>query len=327
MNKLERRILGGMVFGVLIYAAIGFFSDLRQLATDLTTFPILVFIGALGLTLVNYGLRFLKWHYYLRLLGLLVPWGLSLNIFLAGLVMSITPGKVGEVLKSLLLRQAQGVPVARTAPVVFAERLTDLLGLFVIAGLGVITFGFGRLVFLISLIVVVGSILFLQQPRLVKIFLDLVEGVPGVGKLRPKLDEAYGAVQHLLTLKALALTTVLSVLAWSMEALAFYWILTALDATEPTIYVAFFIYSMATILGAVSFLPGGLGLTEGSMIAVLMAMGLFARASTAAAATYLIRFATLWFGVLLGLLAWIIFRRRSPALESGNPSQAADDKG
>ncbi|MFU8805182.1 MAG: lysylphosphatidylglycerol synthase transmembrane domain-containing protein [Bradymonadaceae bacterium] len=310
MNKLERRILAGMLFGVLIYAAIGFWTDAQRLAEDLTSFPILVFLGALALTLINYGLRFIKWHYYLRLLGIVVPVGLSLNIFLAGLVMSITPGKLGEVLKSVLLRQARGIPVAKTAPVVFAERLTDLLGLFVIAGVGVITFGFGRVVFVISLVVVIATIVFLQQPRLVNLFLDLLEKLPLAGKLRPKLDEAYGSVQHLLSLKALTWTTLLSVLAWSMEALAFYWILLALDATDPTVYLAFFIYAMATILGAVSFLPGGLGVTEGSMIAVLLAMGLFATTSTAAAATYLIRFSTLWFGVVVGLVAWIVFRRR-----------------
>jgi glycosyltransferase 2 family protein len=322
MNKLERRIIAGTVLGVIVYGAIGFFADARQLAEDLTTFPLWVFAGALGLTLINYGLRFLKWQYYLHRLGLSVPAWMSLNIFLAGLVMSITPGKVGEVLKSVLLRQARGIPIARTAPVVFAERLTDLLGLFVIAAMGVITFGFGQVVFAISLVVVLATILFLQQPALVEHFLNLWQRLPVIGKLRPKLEEAYGAVGPLLTLQALVATTMLSVVAWSMEALAFYSILVALEATEPTVYVAFFIYSMATILGAVSFLPGGLGLTEGSMMALLLKMGLFTQAATAAAATYLIRFATLWFGVLLGLVAWLLFRRHGWPSEQ---SPRADD--
>ncbi|MBA2661475.1 MAG: flippase-like domain-containing protein [Bradymonadaceae bacterium] len=308
MNKLERRILWGVILGVIIYAAIGLLTDARSLAAELLDFPLRTFAGALGLTLVNYALRFLKWHYYLRRLGHRVEWLHSLNVFLAGLVMSVTPGKVGEVLKSLLLRDSRGIPAAQTAPIVIAERLTDLLGLFVIAGVGIISFDFGRPVFVASLIVVAASILFLQQPRLVTGLLDLWQRFPVVGSMRPKLDEAYASMRRLLTLPVLAWTTLLSVLAWSMEALAFYWILVTLGASETTLYLAFFIYAITTILGAVSFLPGGLGVTEGSMIGVLLLSGVFAAQSTAAAATYLIRFATLWFGVLVGFVALIVFR-------------------
>lgn len=308
MNKLETRIVWGVILGIVVYAAIGLLTDARDLAARLLEFPLSVFAAALGLTLVNYGLRFAKWHYYLGRLGVEVRWTSSLNVFLAGLVMSVTPGKVGEVLKSFLLRQSHGVAAARTAPVVVAERLTDLLGLFVIAGIGIVTFDFGRPVFVASLVVVATAIAFLQQPTLVHALLARSDGLPVVGKLRPKLEEAYDSMQRLLSLPVLTVTTVLSVLAWSMEALAFYWILHALGASEATLFVAFFIYSITTILGAVSFLPGGLGVTEGSMIGALLLMGVVASETTAAAATYLIRFATLWFGVLLGLGALIVFR-------------------
>ena len=159
--EMEKRILWGVILGVVVYAILGLVTDAREVASVLIEFPYLVFLGALGLTVVNYSVRFAKWHYYLRLLGLKVPVGLSLNVFLAGLVMSVTPGKLGEVLKSLLLREAQQIPAARTAPIVIAERLTDLLGLFVIAALGVGTFAFGRWAFAISVVVVVSAIIVL----------------------------------------------------------------------------------------------------------------------------------------------------------------------
>ena len=56
----------------------------------------------------------------------------SLLIFLTGFVLTITPGKVGEVFKSAVLARTHGVPVARTAPVVVAERLTDAIGVIVL---------------------------------------------------------------------------------------------------------------------------------------------------------------------------------------------------
>ncbi len=318
MNTLERRILWGMILGIVIYALIGLLTDARALAAELLHFPLMTFLGALALTLVNYGLRFVKWHYYLKHLGFQIAPLHSLNVFLAGLAMSVTPGKVGEVLKSLLLRESHQIPAAQTAPIVVAERLTDLLGLFVIAAFGIANFEFGRPVFIASLVVVVAAILVLQRPRLVHNLLNLVERLPVIGGLRPKFDEAYTAMQKLLTLPVLTWSTLLSVLAWSMEALAFYWILSTLGASDMTLYLAFFIYAITTILGAVSFLPGGLGVTEGSMIGVLLLLGNFSARSTAAAATYLIRFATLWFGVILGFIALVIFRFRTRNLQTIN---------
>ena len=213
---MEKRILWGVILGVVVYAILGLVTDAREVASVLLDFPYLVFLGALGLTVVNYSVRFAKWHYYLRLLGLQVAWPLSLNVFLAGLVMSVTPGKLGEVLKSLLLREAQQIPAARTAPIVIAERLTDLLGLFVIASLGVGTFTFGRWAFVVSLIVVVTAIIILNQPRLIAWMLRIIAGLPVVGKLHDKLEEAYESMRQLVGWKALTVTTLMSVISWSM---------------------------------------------------------------------------------------------------------------
>lgn len=63
--------------------------------------------------------------------------------------------------------------------------------------------------------------------------------------------------------------------------------------------------SFSTVIGAISTLPGGLGAAEASiagMLILLLSLG----TGTAAAATLLIRFATLWFGVGLGVLVWIV---------------------
>jgi uncharacterized protein (TIRG00374 family) len=309
---LEKRIVWGVVLGALIYAGIALFSDARDLIELLVQFPVRVIALALGLSLVNYALRFVKWHAYLRKLGFRIPVTSSLNIFLAGMVMSVTPGKVGEVLKSLLLKERHGLPVATTAPVVFAERITDLLGLFVIAGVGIMTFDYGRLAFAISLAMVLALIVVLNRPALVAKLLDWSERLPLVGGLRAKFEEAYRSTRALLDWRLLSWTTLISVIGWSMEALAFWLILDALGAQHATLELAAFVFSMTTILGAVSFLPGGLGVTEGSMIGVLLVLGVFAAESSAAAATYLIRFTTLWFGVLVGFVALMWFRTRAP---------------
>lgn len=309
MDKLTRRILAGVVLGVVVYAALGVMTDARELLEHVRTFPVGVFVGALGLTLVNYALRFAKWHLYVRRLELDVPLGESCNVFVAGMAMAVTPGKVGEVLKSFLLRESRGIPAATTAPIVVAERMTDLLGMVLIAAVGVVTFDYGQTVLGVTLLLLVVGIVVLNQRELVLSWLERSEDLPLVGRFRPKLEEAYRSMHTLVDWPIFAGTTLLSALAWSMEGVALYWILMALGAEGVNLYAAFFVYAISTIAGAISFLPGGLGVTEGGMIVLLKdVFGYFQNASPATLATYLIRFATLWFGVILGLFALGRFR-------------------
>ena len=74
--------------------------------------------------------------------------------------------------------------------------------------------------------------------------------------------------------------------------------------------LAVVIYAGTTIAGALSFLPGGLGVTEGAMtLALVEGAAHFDRAS-AVAATLLTRLATLWFAVVLGIGFLALARRR-----------------
>lgn len=309
MQGLIQKTLVGAVIAALIYAAFAIWADASAVLNSVTNLSPSVFIGALALTLVNYAIRFGKWSLMLHQLQIDVPPKLSLVTFLAGMSMSITPGKLGEVLKSALLRQSLDLPVARTAPVVFAERLTDLLGLVIIAAAGIATFDYGRIPLAITAASLLALVVVLQKPALVHRLLGLCSIHPSLEGLRMKLDETYEATRTLLAWPALATTTALSVLSWGMEAAAFFWIVSGLGG-ESSFLMASFVYAMTTILGAVSFLPGGLGVTEGSMIGVLRLLGVFKDLAPATASTYLIRLATLWFGVALGFIALGIYRTR-----------------
>src|SRR5262245_21563385 len=107
------------------------------MGTSLARFEWLAFAAALGLSCVNYWLRFQKWQYYLRRLGISgIPALDSLLVFLSGFVLTVTPGKLGEVFKSVVLAKTHGVPVARTAPIVIADRLIDVIGIVLLILLG-----------------------------------------------------------------------------------------------------------------------------------------------------------------------------------------------
>jgi uncharacterized protein (TIRG00374 family) len=256
-------------------------------------------------------LRYFKWELYLRVLGIRIPLLDSFTIFISGFSLTVTPGKVGEVLKAYLLREAHGVPMARTAPTVVAERLTDLIALALLALGGVGALGGGERVAYVALGLVALALLIVASEKLSHFAIDLVGAVPLVGKLAPKLREFYGATKILLAPGPLVLATLLSLAAWLAECLAFWLVLRGFPGATASLKLCTFIYATMTIAGALSFLPGGLGVQEIGMVKLLVAQARNVTEATAAAATFVTRVCTLWFAVLLGALGLVIVQRRA----------------
>jgi glycosyltransferase 2 family protein len=304
MTGLGRRLALGAGLGVLVVVGLMLASDLSALRGTFAALSWAPFGWALCLSLTGYLLRVVKWEVYLRALDIRIPLGPSVLCFFAGMVMSITPGKVGEVLKSFLLRQAYEVPIARSAPIVVAERLTDLMALLLLTSLGVATSGYGWGVLIVGTILVAAMMLVFSWAPLGRWVLRLCATLPVVGRIAPRLEEARIAMQALMGRWVLLATLTLSVIAWGLEAIGTWLILGGLTEVAVTLGEATFVYAFSTVAGALTMLPGGLIATEGSMIALLeLTMGVAPTGEVATAATLLVRFATLWFGVALGGLA------------------------
>ena len=166
MSGTTRNILVIAVAGIVVIAGFSVFADLRELGDRLAGFRWLAFAAALGLALLNYGIRFLRWSFYLKKREISVPTDLSALIFGSGFALSITPGKLGELVKSLFLREARGVPVARSAPIVVAERVTDLAALVILALVGVLLYGVAETTVWAGLAVIATTLAILSWPPL-----------------------------------------------------------------------------------------------------------------------------------------------------------------
>ncbi|HYQ82759.1 MAG TPA: lysylphosphatidylglycerol synthase domain-containing protein, partial [Rubrobacter sp.] len=125
MERLRRNLVLALALGAAVYLILAVLSDLGDLAAALDGFDYALIPAILGLVALSYAVRFFRWTYYLRVLKVSVPTGINAAIFASGLSMTISPGKLGEVLKSVFVRDATGAPIARTAPAVVAERATD----------------------------------------------------------------------------------------------------------------------------------------------------------------------------------------------------------
>jgi uncharacterized protein (TIRG00374 family) len=318
MSKLVRRLVGAMLLAVALYGVIVLWRGVGSVAKSFETYAWGTFALACGLAFSNYLLRFLKWEYYLAVLGIRgIPKGESLLTFLSGFVLTVTPGKVGEVFKSLILFQTRGVPIARTAPIVVAERVTDLIGVITLIALGSTAFHGGLVWASAGATLVVLLLVFVAYRPASRALLRVLPKLPGPlgrvgGRVAPKVDEALDGLRELTAPSRLVWPTLLSIVAWSLEGVALWVILRGFGAPPPVPLTAFF-YATATLAGALVPVPGGLGVTEKLLEEQLARLG-GVPSATATSAMLLTRFATLWFAVAVGFAALALLRLRHPAL-------------
>jgi len=325
LRALRNRLLISLLLGIVVFAGLSIYADFRDVLHSLSEFNWALLPLILFLTTLNYLLRFVKWEYYLRLIGVR---GLSKRdsflVFFSGLGMVITPGKVGEWLKSYLLREVHGTPIARSAPILIAERLTDSVGLLIIAAAGVFVFGDFWQVFVA---IAVGTVLIVAVARhrpTAHALLAFGKRLPVARRFVPQLEEFYESSYVLLAPRATIEMGALSVVSWFFEVLGFYFTLVGLGVNQSgdLLLHAAFILPIATLASALFFTPGGLGVAEGGITGLSQAL-LHMSKSSAAVGTLIIRFGTLWFGVIVGLIAFAVLSRRL-ALEqaSAEPSPA-----
>lgn len=314
MNAFLRRLMLALLLGVSVYGAFVAYTGYQRLGTALATYSWASFAGALGLATFNYGLRFAKWEYYLARLGIRgVPKTESLLVFLSGFVLTVTPGKLGEVFKSAVLQQTHGVSAARSAPIVVAERLTDVVAIVLLVLLGSLGLPGGLPWALAGAVcIAVGLILILWRTPLDALVAWMERRSGAWQRLAPRFREATESLRVLADPVALLWPSALSLIGWGAEGIALAWILQGFGA-DVTLPLAVFCYATATLAGALVPVPGGLGVAETLLQSQLVQLG-GVSAGPATGAMILIRFATLWWAVIVGFVALGLLRARFPTL-------------
>jgi len=301
VHRFRRWVIGAIAFGAVLYLAGSIWAGLDEVRGALASFQWAWAFPVLGLTLVNYSLRFFKWHYLIRRLGVPMPLEDDAWNFGSGLAMVISPGKAGELLKPYVVRERTGVPMATTIPALVAERLTDGIAMLILAGFGVTTFAADKVHYLtIPAAIVAIGLGVMASKKLSMTLLLLGRRVPYVQRIVPKLEVMYRAARTCLAPTSMAVTLTLSLLAWGAECVGYLLVFKGIGVTVD-LDVVVFIYAFATVAGGA--MPGGLGIADAALVtgAVKLIPGM--SNEVAVAASLLVRVATLWFGVGIGAAA------------------------
>ncbi len=307
MERLKKNFILALVLGLAVYLVLAIVSGLEDLRDALSGFDFFLIPAILGLVSLSYAVRFVRWTYYLRLLKVRVPLRANAAIFAAGLSMTISPGKLGEVLKSVFIKDVAGTPVSRTAPAVVAERATDGTGMILWGLLGALAFSFGSWLLLLFLALTGVGIAVLRSRRLSLLAEKALRKLPLLDRLAPHVGDFHGASNELLAFRPLVVASAISFLGWGLECAAVYLCALGVGAEEPFLVVVF-VFAVSSLAGAASMLPGGIGAAEAGMAGMFTAVAGLS-GGLAVALTFIVRLTTLWFATLLGVAGLLLVRR------------------
>jgi len=308
MPKL-RPVLLSVLVTILAYGVWMVMSDYEAVKQSFVQVGWIGIAASCGLSLVNYFLRFLRWHLMIAKMDHRLPFWKHCMYYISGFALTTTPGKAGEAIRGVYMKQ-HDVAYSKTIAALFAERVSDLISMLLLGCLAFVYFEQYRIYGIIFSVVVISTVLLVQLPQ-IRAFLRGKTQQLAPGKIKTAAEHTltvFDEAARLLGFRFFTGGVVLGVIAWGSEALALALVVQWMGSDAPAT-VIYGIYALAMLVGAVSFLPGGLGGAEAAMALLLVAMGMSHPSATSA--TVICRATTLWFAVLLGVLALMLLELRN----------------
>lgn len=258
--------------------------------------------AGISLVGIGYAIRFLRWRLLMKTLGYKLSPIADLRIWMGSYAFTATPGKSGEAVRSLLLKDELDVPIPQSLAALIIERITDGSAVLVLALLNlsaIINWRAQLLPAAAGISLIIGCLIVLTKAKNLRRFaVEVFTRIIPVS-LRIGSTETARFVWQLGAPKVIAVSTALGTASWALEGISLALLLNGMGITPPPFSISIISHTMSGLLGALSMLPGGLGSTEASTIGILSVHGIPLQIATPAA--ILIRLMTLWLATLLGI--------------------------
>jgi uncharacterized protein (TIRG00374 family) len=230
-----------------------------------------------------------------------IPLAKSIAVFLSGMAFDITPGQIGALMKSQILKTSSNIPRTKTAPIVLVEKVYDLIGAFLASTIGIIILGLDPYLIIIVILVLATIFFFMYYRPAAELFFNLITKMKFFSKYVENLSEFHEIIQKSTSVKVATICVILAVTYWFLISVAVYYTLIAFDIDILDYFKVLSIYATSSLLGAISFIPGGIGITESTLAGLLTLEGI--GVSTALILSVMIRIMTLWYLVCIGFIA------------------------
>jgi uncharacterized protein (TIRG00374 family) len=264
------------------------------------------------ISLAAYLIRYARWYGLLARRKLRSPVLLGCLAYFAGFAFTATPGKVGELVRIRYFSK-MGIPHEQVFACFVFERASDLIAITVLA-LSLATVEGGYWLGLTFLAIVLLAIVILTRYS----WLWQIAAVRlrharfrTTAKLARLLGQGFSSIVSYFNAAEISASVAISAVAWCLQSLGFVYLLSQLGVAIP-MYAVIGLYSLASLIGAASFLPGGIGTTEVTTVIFLHHYGVPFDVATVAAIG--MRLSSIWWAVALGLASVAILEARNARL-------------
>ncbi len=247
----------------------------------------------------------------LRKIGIDISVKANFTIFFSGLSMQATPGGLGTMIKSQFIKKNYGHSLLKTMPVVLVERFHDLLSMITI--IAILSFFYQlieiQLILAILIPILIFSYLAVRREKILVFFVNRLLKIKFLSKSIQNLFESKETLQALSTKKILLSCWGISLFGLTLEAISIYFSFLAFNLDFGIIETTLITFA-SFVIGAASFIPGGIGLTEASLIGLLVLSKV--ELATASSLAIFIRLTTIWYATSMGFIATrIMFSRKT----------------
>ena len=298
--KFKKSLLIGILGIIVIFAIILIAFDINIISEKIGDFDPQYLPIIIPLIPLTWGVLFLRWNLLLKNSDIDIPLKDNFMIFISGFALGVTPGKVGELIKSQLLKNKFNIPRTRTAPLVIVERFYDFFAIAVISLFGILVFEYSIYIFGILTIGITIFLIVTSSEKIFLKFLNKIEKIKFLKNFSNELPKSFNVIQKSTRGKIFPLSITLSIIFWFLDSIIAYLTLLSFGIDIIDYFVLMSIYTSSIILGVISFLPLGIGVVEGSLVGFLSLNGIEFHLATAI--VVFIRFFTRWIGVMAGFI-------------------------
>jgi len=257
-------------------------------------------------------IRGIRWNSLLKNMDMQPGFSIATKmVFLSWFVNCIVPAKIGDVYRSYLLKKKNGTPISASIGSIFIERMCDILVLLVMLTISCLIIFRKNIPVQISEALRVGYILLTAIILCLFILWMLKERLSEIVPDRFLFHfnnfhtSLYNPFSNRFTILAV---TILTILAWSMEAGRFFLVTRALGL-EISFEVIVCVVLAASLLTAVPLTPAGLGAVEVSIVFILRLVGI--DSNIGASLALLDRLISYWSMILTGYIVYMLSERSS----------------
>ena len=299
--KIINKIIIVIIAVVGLYAAFFIASDISTISDKIFSFKIEFLPIIISLVTCSWFVLLARWHLLLRNAKIFIPVKDSFLILTSGFALTIIPGKVGELVKSQLLKTKFGIARSKTVPIVILEQFYSAIGIVTLSFFGIWYFELGVYVLGFFTAALVFVFVLLSSRKAFNKIVTLLERRKFTSKLVEPLSSSYDGIKNGIKGPITLYASGLSILFWLIEAISIYFILLAFGVEVIEFLTVISTYTTSIMLGILSFLPMGVGVVEGSLASFFSLQGI--EVSLSLTLVVIIRLFTRWYSVVAGFVA------------------------